>query len=304
MLAGIGLFGAMDAINKTLSEHHTVWQALTVRFITLLTLVFLLRLVRPGWGGSLASRHKRVHAARAVAMLCSAVCFYKAFTTLPLVEGYLVFFTSPFFVMAMAATWLREAPRPAAWAWVAVGFGGVAIGLAPGLAGGLGGAAIGYAWAFAGTLCYSSVLVLNRQLRGDPGLISVLVWPAALGLVAVLPAGVSGWTAPTPLTWTLMLANGMLVGVATGALALAFRHATASRLAPFSYSGMVWSLFYDYAIWGHLPGWSMVVGAAVVVFACAMSERANQKPGGKSWVPSARSDKGVADSTAERGNGP
>jgi drug/metabolite transporter (DMT)-like permease len=274
MLAGIGLFGLLDAISKTLAAEHSVWQVLLVRFMTILAVVAVLRGVRPGWGGSLTTRHPRIHVVRAVVMLGSATFFFLAFSHLPLIEGYLVFFTSPFVVLILTALTLREKVPGAAWRWAAVGFGGVAIGLAPGLAGGLGGAAIGYLWAFCGTLCYSLVFVLNRSLRHEPGVARVLLWPALFGFAVMLAPGVLHWRTPEPFALALMVANGVIVGLATVALAEAFRHASAARLAPFGYSGLVWSTTFDLVIWGHLPGSAMAAGAAVVVFACVMSERA------------------------------
>lgn len=305
MLAGIGLFGLLDAISKLLSSEHGVWQVLLVRFATILALVALLRMVRRGWGGSLRVANRRLHALRAAVMLGSAVSFFMAFSHLPLVEGYLVFFTSPFFVLALSALTLKEAPPPAAWGWVAVGFAGVAVGLTPGLAGGFGGSLAGYAWALAGTAFYSAVFVLNRGLRGERGVAALLVWPALLGLGAMLGPGLATWVAPSALSLGLMMANGVLVALATVALALAFRHATATRLAPFGYSGLVWSVTYDLVLFGHLPGLAMLGGAAIVVLACVMSERAAaQKPAGKSCDPSASSGSRVADSTADSGRGP
>lgn len=274
MLAGIGLFGLLDAISKTLAgEAHTVWQVLLVRFATILAVVAVLRLAIRGWGGPVGTRHPRIHAARAVAMLGSASFFFLAFSHLPLIEGYLVFFTSPFFVLALSALALRETVPAASWGWAAVGFGGVAIGLAPGLAGGLGGAAIGYLWALCGTLCYALVFTLNRSLRHEPGVARVLVWPAMLGLLVMLGPGIATWQPPAAWALALMMANGVIVGVATVALAESFRHASAARLAPFGYSGLIWSVTFDLALWGHAPGWAMAAGAAVVVFACAMNER-------------------------------
>jgi drug/metabolite transporter (DMT)-like permease len=275
MLAGIGLFGLLDANSKWLSAEHAVWQVLLVRVVTLLAIVAAMRALLPGWGGPLGSRFPRLHAARALVMLGSAVCFFQAFSRLPLAEGYLVFFTSPFLVLAMSALLLREHPPAAAWGWVAVGFGGVAIGLAPALLGGIGDAPLaGYAFALAGTFCYSAVFTLNRQLRAEPGIARVLLWPALLGLAVTLPLGAAQWTTPSWLALGQMVANGVLVGLATVSLAEAFRHAPAARLAPFGYSGLVWSLAFDFALWGRVPGGAMLAGAAVVVLACVMSERA------------------------------
>jgi drug/metabolite transporter (DMT)-like permease len=278
MLAGIGLFGLLDAISKLLAADYIVWQVLLVRFGTILAVVLALRAIRPGWGGKLTTRQPRVHLARAVAMLGSATFFFLAFSLLPLVEGYLVFFTSPFFVLGLAALLLHERPPAASWGWVALGFGGVALGLAPGLLGGLGGAAIGYLWALCGTLCYSAVFVLNRQLRHEAGMARPLFWPALLGFLVMLPLGLWHWRAPDTLALGLMLANGVIVGAATAALAEAFRHASASRLAPFGYSGLLWSVLFDLLLFATLPGWPLLLGATVVVLACVMSERAAQKP--------------------------
>jgi drug/metabolite transporter (DMT)-like permease len=274
MLLGIGLFGLLDAISKLLSADHMVWQVLLVRFGTMLAVILLIRAVRPGWGGPLRTRFPGIHLLRACAMLGSATFFFLTFSELPLVEGYLVFFTSPFFVLALAALVLGEQPRRAAWGWVALGFGGVAIGLAPGLASAAGGDTIGYLWAICGTLCYSLVFVLNRRLRQEAGLARVVVWPALLGLLVMLAPGIATWRTPDALALALMVANGLIVAAATVALAEAFRHASASRLAPYGYSGLVWSVAFDLMLWGHLPGWPMLVGATVVVFACVMSEHA------------------------------
>ncbi len=280
MLAGIGLFGLLDANSKLLSEAHGVWQVLLIRFVTILGAAFLMRALIPGWGGPLRTAFPRLHAARAVAMMGSAVGFFMAFTHLPLAEGYLVFFTSPFLVLALAAWLLRERPPQAAWGWCAVGFGGVAVGLAPSLGGG--GALAGYFWAAFGTLSYAAVFIMNRQLRAEPGFARVLVWPALLGLAVTLPLGLAEWRAPTPFALAQMMVNGVLVGGATVALAAAFRHASAARLAPFGYSGLVWGLGFDFAIWGRVPGGAMLGGAALVVLACAMSERTAQGiPSGK-----------------------
>ncbi|MGK7863148.1 DMT family transporter [Falsiroseomonas sp. E2-1-a4] len=275
MLAGIGLFGLLDANSKLLSDGHEVWQVLLVRFATLLLVVLCARALIPGWGGVLSTRFPRLHAARALVMLGSAICFFQAFSLLPLAEGYLVFFTSPFLVLALSAWLLQERPPAVAWAWCAVGFAGVAIGLAPGLAGMAGGAPVlGYLYALGGTFCYSAVFVLNRQLRTEPGIGRVLIWPSVLGFAVMLPLGLSHWSTPTALSLAQMVGNGLIVGAATVCLAEAFRHATASRLAPFGYSGLVWSLTWDFAFWGRIPVLAMLAGAAVVVFACIMSERA------------------------------
>jgi drug/metabolite transporter (DMT)-like permease len=275
MFGAILLFGVLDANSKLLSGHHPLAQVLTVRFVVLLALVLLLRRLAPGVLGSLATRNPRLNLARAVAMLGSACFFFLAFRDLPLVEGYLVFFTAPLIVLLASAVLLRERVSALAWAWCAVGFGGVALALAPGFADGIGrGPLMGYVYALLGTGCYAAVFLLNRQLRNEPGIGRVLFWPALLGFLVMTPFGIAEWQAPTALAWAQMVGAGVAVAAATVMVAEAFRHAPAARLAPISYTGMIWSVAFDALFWGHAPALVTLAGAGLVVLACVMSERA------------------------------
>lgn len=53
----------------------------------------------------------------------------------------------------------------------------------------------------------------------------------------------------------------------TGHLCLtrAFSFAPVGLVAPFEYSAMVWAGLIGFAVWGHVPGVSTVVGAGVIV---------------------------------------
>jgi drug/metabolite transporter (DMT)-like permease len=278
MLGGIGLFALLDANSKLLSPHFPVGQVLFCRFATILLAVALLRALRPGAGGPVGTAHPWLHLLRAAAMLGSAVFFFLAFRLLPLAEGYLVFFTAPFMTLALAATALGERmPRPA-WAWSGVGFLGVAVALAPGFWGAEGERAMeGYLFAFLGTLCYSTVFTVNRQLRGERGVARLLVWPSLLGLAATAPLAAAEWVAPGPVQAVQLMLNGPLVAAATLALAAAFRHADAARLAPLEFSGLLWSVGFDLLFWQRAPATASIWGGAIVVLACVMSERAQRR---------------------------
>ncbi len=278
MLAAMVLFALLDANSKLLSSHHGVTQVLTVRFVVLLALVAALRAVAPRSGGGLGSRHPWLNAARAFAMLGSAVFFFLAFSHLPLVEGYLVFFTAPLIVLLASAVVLRETVAPMAWAWCGLGFGGVALALAPGFASGVGaGPLLGYLYALAGTCTYATMFLLNRQLRQEPGIARILFWPALLGLVVMAPFGIADWRVPDALGWAQMLGAGVAVAFSTVLVAEAFRHAPASRLAPLSYTSIIWTAALDFLLWGRAPALTTLAGAVIVVVACVMSERANRR---------------------------
>lgn len=273
LMAGIGLFGLLDANSKILSADYGVAQALVIRHATLLLLLFGLRALWRGAGGRLRTEHPRMHALRATAMLFSGVCFFLGFRHLPLAVGYLVFFTAPFLTLVMASVFLREAVPRAAWIWCGVGFAGVVLALVPQI--GTGDAnLIGLLYLLGGTLCYAINITVNRGLRGEPGLARLILWPSLLGIFATTPFAAEGWVAPDAEAWARLIANGIFAGAAALCLALAFRHAAASRLAPFEFVALPWAVVLDLVIFGDPPAASVLAGGAVVIMACVMSERA------------------------------
>lgn len=272
LMAGIVLFGLLDANSKILSSDYSAAQAIFVRHATLLVLLFALRGLWRQAGGALTTRHPVLHGLRAVAMLASGLMFFLAFRQLPLALGYLVFFTAPFLTLVMAALFLRESVPRAAWLWSGVGFGGVVVALVPQIGGGA--SLLGLLYAALGTLCYAINITINRGLRTEAGLARLIFWPSLLGIVALGPFAAAEWVAPDALDWVRLTVNGVIAGSATLLLALAFRHAAPARLAPFEFIALPWSVVLDYVVFGNAPGAAVLVGGSVVVLACLMSERA------------------------------
>lgn len=276
LVAGIALFGLLDANSKLLSGGYGVGQVILLRYAVLAVLFLAVRTIRPGAGGELRTTHPWLHLGRACCMMVSAGGFFLAFRELTLAEGYLIFFTSPFWTLLFAAVFLRERVPPVAWAWCAVGFGGVLITVWTKLGGGSG-SLFGYACALVSTWTYSGTLTINRQLRGEVGMARVLLFPTLLGIALFGPLAVMNWAPPTPGDWIALCVNGVIAGSAVVATAAAFRFADSARLAPFGFAGLPVSLILDFGIWGRWPEVMTLVGGAVVVWACLMSERAQKR---------------------------
>ncbi len=275
MLAALGLFALLDANSKLLSGNYPVAQVLMIRQCVILGLLFAARAARPGLGGALGTGHPALHLSRAAGMLGSGIGFFMALREIPMAEGYLVYFTAPFLTMALAALVLGEAPPRAVWFWSALGFLGVLVAMAPGLQSG--GPWRAYAFAMLGTISYAIVLTINRKLRQEPGVARLILWSALPGALVLLPFAWDGWVMPDARDWVALSANGVLAGTSTICLALAFRHASAARLAPLEFSALIWAVGLDVALWGHWPSVTTLVGAAIVVCACIMSERAQKQ---------------------------
>lgn len=283
LVAAMALFALLDANSKLLSGRYPADQVILVRYATLLLALFGARAIVPGLGGTLRTAHPFLHLGRAVAMIGSAFGFFLALREIPLAEGYLVYFTAPFMTLGLAALVLRERTGPAVWGWSVLGFAGVALAMWPGLA--AGGPIRAYLWALLGTVCYATVLTINRLLRHETGFAVLILWSSLPGLILIAPFAAMSWVAPGPLDLLALAVNGVFAGAATLCLAIAFRHDSAARLAPLEFSALVFAVSFDLALWGVWPtGWTMG-GAVIVVFACLMSQRAamqvQAKPSGK-----------------------
>ncbi|WP_426959256.1 DMT family transporter [Muricoccus radiodurans] len=271
MLAALGLFAVLDANSKLLSGGYHVSQVLVMRYAVLLGLLGASRLAVRNAGGGMRTRRPGMQLLRALCMVGSGAGFFLALRTLPLAEGYLVYFTAPFILLALFRLVLREGVPARAWAWCGVGFCGVLIALWPGLsAGGSWGA---YAWALLGTFCHAAVLVLNRVLRDEPGLARLILWTSLPALLVLAPWAALEWATPSWGDLAALSANGVLAGAATIALAAAFRHASAATLAPLEFSALLFAVVMDVVVWGIWPGAWTWVGAAVVAFAGLMAQR-------------------------------
>ncbi len=272
LITSVLLFGLLDANSKVLAGQYPAAQALLVRHGVLLALLLMARAVSPGLGGGLGSRHPWLHLLRGLCMLGSGVGFYVAVRHMPLAMGYLVFFTAPFLMLALSRLLLREAVPLAAWAWCGVGFGGVLLALLPQL--GQGADWIGLAGALFATLCYAVNMIINRSLRAEEGFARLLLWPGIICALAAAPFAMEHWVVPDAIDWLRLSVNGVFAGIAAVCLAYAFRHSAPARLAPFEYVALPWSVTLDFLFFGNTPAWPTLLGGAVVVAACVMSERA------------------------------
>ncbi len=275
LVTAMALFGLLDANSKLLSGLYPASQVIVSRYAALLLVLFAARAIVPGLGGRLTTAHPFLHLGRAAMMIGSGFGFFLALREIPLAEGYLVYFTAPFMTLGLAALVLKERTGPAVWGWSLLGFAGVLVAMWPGLA--AGGPLHAYLWAFFATVCYAAVMTINRLLRHETGFAVLILWSSLPGLILVAPFAAMSWVAPPLLDLAALSVNGLLAGGATLCLAIAFRHDSAARLAPLEFSALVFALAFDLAIWSVWPSAWTMGGAAIVVFACLMSQQAAKR---------------------------
>ena len=259
LLAATMLFSCSDALAKYLGQHLPVIEILWIRyccFVAMATGIYL------GSGRPrLRVRAPAVQAMRGLGVLGSGIFFVFGLRQMAMADAAAINFTSPLMITLLAVPVLGEVVGLRRWLALAAGLVGVLIIIRPGLASFHAGAGL----VLMSSLAWAVGSVLTRRLAATDHPATTLLWSAVTGLLVLslmLPAVA---VAPPWRLLGLTVLMGLVASSAQYLLVLAYRHAGASVLAPFSYVQLLWSTALGYLVFAGLPdGWT-VAGAAVIV---------------------------------------
>lgn len=261
MAAGYFVFALNDALGKYLVASFGVAQLVAIRSIGSF-LVLGPMLVRKGENPFYRVERPALQVARVVFAALDTGLFYAACVFMPLADVMTFYMAGPIYTLLAARLLLGEQIGWRRWTAIGVGFVGVLIALKPSTATLTGPALL----ALVGSVCYSLALVLNRMLSGTSstalGTFQTIGALVLAGLLAVFD-----WR---PLTgsgvfWMMFL--GIVAISAHLMIIQAMKLAPVAVLAPFQYTLLLWGIVIGWAIFGDVPGWNVLVGAAVIVAA-------------------------------------
>lgn len=268
MLVCVCLFAVVHVLVKFLAARYAIAQLMFFRSGVALLPVLLLMLRHPRGLGLMRARRPLGHILRSGCGMFAMATMFAAFRYLPAADVIAINFAAPIFVTALSVPLLGERVGWRRWTAVAVGFCGVLIMLQPGalLAAGSADAALGGALALASAFAYAFVVIAIRQLaRDEAGETIVFVYMAAVAL-AMLPVLPFVWITPeNARDWALLVALGLVGGVAQIFLTRAFECAPPVAVMPFEYFSLVATAFLAWLIWTELPSSGGMAGAALVI---------------------------------------
>ena len=264
------LFAAMSALVRQLGDVAPVGQMVFFRSAFAIPPVLLIYALRGEIASALYTRRPFGQVGRGAMSVVGMFTNFNALTRLPLADATAIQFVSPLFTVALAALILKERVRLFRWSAVAVGFIGVLVMLVPNFdpahyAAGIGGAAaVGSIFAIVSSLCNAGTVIQTRRLTQSETTSSIVFY---FSLICALAGAVTlpfAWYTPTGVELTALIATGILGGLAHIFLTESYRHATASVIAPFDYTSMLWALLLGYWVFGELPSALVYVGATIV----------------------------------------
>ena len=101
---------------------------------------------------------------------------------------------------------------------------------------------------------------------------AIVLYFSLMTTVIGLATAAFGWALPSLTQTALLIASGVLGGVAQIMVTVSLRYAPASLLAPFDYATLVWSTLIGVLLLGErLPGPTVMAGAVIVAAAGAFA---------------------------------
>lgn len=262
MVYAVAMFACLDSTAKwlgaTMSSMDVVWLRYAAHVLLLSLFLRVWRDLSP-----FKTKHPVMQFVRGLTLLGSTFFNFWALQYLQLAETSAIMFSAPLLVTALAGPLLGEKVGMRRWAAVCVGFVGVLVVLRPGT-GAMHWAAI---LSLIAMVNYSFYVVLTRRMHRTESSWSLLMLSAVVGVVVLAPVAPSALSALDGWQWVLALMMGLFGATGHFALTVAHRMASASTLAPFVYSQMVWMILLGYLIFHQMPDVWTFVGTAIIASA-------------------------------------
>ena len=261
ILLGALLLSLMDGVMKHLLEQgYSVLQMMAVRgwFVVPIMLLWAWRKMP---SGALKTTRPGIHFLRVFIGFGAPVFFFTSLQTMHLADATVIVFGSTFLMTALSVPLLKERVGPHRWTAVFLGMIGVVIAAGPtsDLVSG------GALYAMLASLAYALMMLITRWMGpGESAFKQVLyfnVWSASIATIFSIADFVS--MPLMDLAWVFL--TGALSVLGHLCLTRAFTIAPVGLVAPFEYSFMIWSTLIGFLVWGHIPGSSILLGAAIIV---------------------------------------
>ena len=271
ILGAVFCFTLSDAMAKWLGQAMPVTQINWIRYLVFVPFAWVL--VARTAGGRVRVKQPRLQVLRGLLLAVSALLYVFAIQTMPLAEATSVGFISPLLITALSVWILHEVVNTARWAAIVVGLLGVLVIVRPGTEAFQPAALL----VVGSSSTWAVAVVLTRRMSGLDPTATTLLWSAVVGLLTMTLARPFGWVWAAWDAWAMGIALGLVASAGQYLMVQAYRFAPASLLAPFSYTSLLWSTVFGWALFGGLPDLPTLLGAVVIVAAGLVAARPEKK---------------------------
>jgi drug/metabolite transporter (DMT)-like permease len=260
MVTSMVFFTLLDATAKHLVQNLPPVVAVFGRYVVALGLSLAV-ILRKGDAQLLATDHPVLQGLRGLLLVTSTLLNFIAIMYLQLAQTAAIFFSIPLWVCALSVPILGEKVGLRRWIAVAIGFCGVLVIMRPGTG--------SFHWAMllsiAASLCGAIYNIVTRKVGGRDRAETSLFYVSFIGALAAAAPLPWLWQTPQGLQWLMLGLMGLAGSAGHLMLIQAHRLAPASALAPYMYTQIVWMILVGFMVFGDVPDFWTIAGAAIVV---------------------------------------
>ncbi|WP_170474172.1 DMT family transporter [Ruegeria arenilitoris] len=266
-LSALFLFTSMSALVKALSEDFPPGELVFFRSLFAIPVIVIWLVARGELIQGFVVRKPMGHFWRGVLGTAAMGLTFTGLSLLPLPEVTAIGYATPIFTLILAAVMLGERIRMIRIGAVAIGLLGVLIMIWPRLGSSEMelAATIGAMCVLGATFARAFVQIHIRQLVQVDHPAAIVFY---FSMTATLLSGLTafwGWTMPTWEQAAILIAMGLIGGVAQILVTSSYRFGQASMLAPYDYTTMLFAIFIGYVWFDELPTFAILIGAALVI---------------------------------------
>ncbi len=276
-LGAVFLFMVMAALIKAASDDVPPGQAVFFRSLFAIPVIGLWLWQQGHLHDGLHVNNLLGHVWRGLFGTTAMGLTFAGLALLPLPEVTAIGYATPMFTVLFAALFLGEQVRLFRLSAVALGLFGVMIVLAPRLTIGTAleqTAMIGAILVLIASILRALVQIHLRRLVQTDSTSAIVFYFSLTATCISLWTLPLGWLFPTPsLAWTwpgvnilaLIICAGLIGGIAQIMITSSYRFGTASMLAPFDYSSMIFASIIGWMVFSEMPTAAILIGAALVI---------------------------------------
>ena len=214
-------------------------------------------------GSRIFPRERRTsHILRTLFLVAAMTLYFLSIARIPLATAVSTYFVAPIIAVVLSVALLREPMTSRKALSLILGFVGSMIILRPG-----GSTDPGILFALGSGVFFAFYLIATRQAAQESDPVKTLAFQCVAGTLLLTPQAVLSWSAPA---WTDLLffaGLGLFSAVSHILSIVAFRHASASSLAPLVYLELIGTVLVGYLAFREIPEVFTIIGAAFIVLA-------------------------------------
>ena len=252
-------FSILDAIQKTLILHNSVFQLLLVKYFFVLFLA-LFESKRKNNRLFYKSKNIKLQIFRSVLSVIESGCFVLSFKYLSLANAHSVGSLAPVIVVALSAIILKEKVSPKTWIAIFIGFIGVLIILRPTSSIFDPKALLPLITAF--VLGFYQIIT-KKVSQYDKNETS-LFYTSIIGIITMSLLASNFWLPIDKSSYLMFLGIGIFFSLGLYFQIIALSKARASIIQPFHYTLIFWAIIFGFIFYNDIPDMFTIIGAVII----------------------------------------